>query len=148
VKQSEWRLDFPTTVEACADPFVVITMNRKEKNMRGVGFVMALAVVLLHPRAGSGVDEGELKFLMEKEDSMTREEYIAGMDQKKLSLEKDDVAGALREVLWETCSAIAVGDGYSVVLQTRQAHPIVAEYHRRVMVFLLETTGVAVWPVL
>lgn len=64
---------------------------------------------------------------------ISNEEYKEGMEQRKLSI--DDPDRALREKLWKPCASIAVGDGYSITLQFRQAHPMVAEYHRRVLVF-------------
>ena len=64
---------------------------------------------------------------------ISQQEYKDGMEQKKLSIPNPD--DALREKGWRPCASIGVGDGYSVTLQFRQAHPMVAEYHRRVMIF-------------
>ena len=61
------------------------------------------------------------------------EEYNEGAGQKKLDLV--DADQAFREDRWISCASIGVGNGYSIAMQFRQAHPIVAEYHRRVMVF-------------
>ncbi len=72
-------------------------------------------------------------FAQAVKDGISNEEYKAGMDQKKLDIQNPEEA--LAEKRWKTCAAIGVGDGYSILLQFRQAHPLVAEYHRRVMVF-------------
>lgn len=66
-------------------------------------------------------------------DGISDEEYREGMNQKKLDLV--DADQAFRADRWISCASIGVGDGYSIAMQFRQAHPIVAEYHRRVMVF-------------
>ncbi len=65
--------------------------------------------------------------------SLSDQEYKDGMEQKKLSIANPDQA--LKEDFWHPCAAVALGDGYSVIMQFRQAHPMVAEYHRRVMIF-------------
>jgi len=36
---------------------------------------------------------------------------------------------------WESSGAVAIGDGYSVVLHTRTAHPWLAEYDQRLELF-------------
>lgn len=55
------------------------------------------------------------------------------MEQKKLSIANPEKA--LEEEFWHPCASVALGDGYPAILQVRQAHPMVAEYHRRVMFF-------------
>lgn len=55
------------------------------------------------------------------------------MNKRKLNIK--DADAALREKNWDSCSAIAVGNGYSVALQTKSAHPFLAEYFQRVLVF-------------
>ncbi len=67
------------------------------------------------------------------EGTMSDQEYRDGMEQKKLAI--NDPEKAFKEDFWNACSSIALGDGFSVALQFRRAHPLVAEYHRRVMVF-------------
>ena len=68
-----------------------------------------------------------------REGMISDQEYRDGMEQKKLSLADPDQA--LKEDLWRPCASVALGDGYSVILQFRLAHPMVAEYQRRVMIF-------------
>lgn len=80
------------------------------------------------------LDDGEARFIERAiEGGISDEEYRSGMEQKRLDI--TDSEKAIREAGWHTCGAMAVGDGYSVVMQFRQAHPLVAEYQRRVLVF-------------
>ena len=42
---------------------------------------------------------------------------------------------ALNPIEWESAGPVAVGDGYSIILQTRHSHPFLAEYDQRLFVF-------------
>ena len=68
-----------------------------------------------------------------RDGNISDQEYKDGMEQKQLHI--TNAEEAFREESWDTCSSIAIGDGYSVVMQFRQAHPLVAEYHRRALLF-------------
>ena len=55
------------------------------------------------------------------------------MNKKKLKI--SDPEKAIKEDKWNSCAAIALGDGYSIILQFKPASEFLAEYYRRVMVF-------------
>ncbi len=102
----------------------------KRFGVRGTLVILCLGCfVALKAQVAEGLDAEKKR----QPGMISNEEYRAGMDQKRLEI--IDPEKALREDLWRPCAALAVGDGYSVLLQFRQAHPMVAEYQRRVMVF-------------
>lgn len=102
---------------------------------RRTGRLFAAIALFLVSFGSVSADERAFVEALKKraKDSLTQAEYRAGMEQKKLAIA--DPETALRDPVWHPCAAVALGNGYSVMMQFRPAHPMVAEYHRRIMVF-------------
>ena len=108
----------------------------KKKQTRSNTISRWLTLVAIGASLGSACADEDSKLealLANQKGQLSDQEYKDGMEQKKLSISDPDQA--LREEFWKPCAAVALGDGYSVMMQFRQAHPMVAEYHRRVLIF-------------
>jgi hypothetical protein len=108
-----------------------------KKNRSGSQIASQLFTLLMFSSSlGTAYGEDDVGNEVQQKDRkgrLTDQEYKEGMEQKKLRIA--DPAQALKEDFWNPCASVALGDGYSVIMQFRHAHPMVAEYHRRVMIF-------------